>query len=64
MVTAVGREPWSWRSARDRLTRRGVHWEVESPQQLAWKVRGAEFCEFVQPAELKTLSSKGQWAWN
>ena len=62
VAIAVGRDPWSWRRARDRLSHRGVHWENKSLQQLAWKVRGAGFHEFLRASGLKAWCSEGQWA--
>ena len=40
------------RRARDRLAQREAH-RVDSPEQLAWKARGAKFPKFLQPLGLK-----------
>ena len=45
---AEGREPWAQRRATEKGAHRGtVHKEIISPKPLAWKTRGAEFCEFL-----------------
>ena len=33
------------------------------PKPLAGKMRGAVFCEFLQPVGLKDQNFKGHWAW-
>ena len=38
---------------RKRGAHRGTHKQNISPKPFAWKMRGAEFHEFLQPAELK-----------
>lgn len=51
--TANGREHWSQGRARERHTSTKGHAQRElSPKPLVWKMRGAEFCEFLQPAGL------------
>ena len=47
---------------RDRSTWENAQREY-FPKPLAWKMKGAEFCEFLQPAGLKVWSFKGQWVW-
>ena len=44
---------------RERGSHRGMHKENISPKALAWKTKGAEFCEFLKPVELKALSFTG-----
>ena len=39
---------------RERGMHRGTQKESLSPKPLAWKTTGADFCEFLQPARLKT----------
>lgn len=41
-----------------RLAHRGVHGENEPLQQVAWKVRGPRFHEFLKQAQLKAWSFK------
>ena len=60
----MGRESMSWRSTRKRLAHKGAHRENECSQQLAWKVKGAEFHEFLQPVHLKAWSFKGHYVWH
>ena len=63
VAVAVGREPWSQRRARDRLTHRGAHGESESHHNRFGKLDGAEFHDFWQTAGLKTWNVKGGRAW-
>ena len=60
---AEGREPSSWRKARERKAHRETHKEKVSPKTLAGKTRGAEFHEFLHPMGLKAQSFEGQQAW-
>ena len=48
-----GKEVRSWSRMRDRLAHRGTQEESKSPQQLAWKMRGAEFCDSGNQWSLK-----------
>ena len=45
---------------RERGAHRRTHKEDASPKPLAWKTRGAEFCEFMKPSGLKACSVKSQ----
>ena len=62
----VWRELWSQRRARERGRERGAHKGTHKlntfPKPLAWKMRGAEFCEFLPTAglKLKAWSFKSQ----
>lgn len=38
---------------------REMHKENTSPKPVAGKMRGADFCEFLQPLELKDWSWRG-----
>ena len=48
---------------RGRLALRKEYRINGSHKQLAWKVSGPEFHEFLQPVGLKAWSFKGQCAW-
>ena len=48
------------KGSREREANKGTHRENGHPKPLAWKMRGAEDCEFLQPVELKALRFKGQ----
>ena len=48
---------------RQTSTQGSPHGEDKSPEQLAWKVRGAKFCDFLPPVGLKSWSFKAHWAW-
>ena len=39
---------------------RGMHKEKVSPKPLAYKMRGAELCEFLQAAGIKGWRFRGQ----
>ena len=48
------REPWFWRRVRQReRSTQGNAQEEYLPKIIAWKMRGAEFHEFLQLVELK-----------
>ena len=51
---------WPQRRVRDRLIHKRAPGEIESPLQLAWKARGAKFCNFLQPVALKAWSFESQ----
>lgn len=52
MGAVEGREPWSWRKARERGTEENTQENI-SPEPLARKTKGADFQEFLQPASLE-----------
>lgn len=60
---AEGWEPWSQRKVRESGAHMDTHKEVTSPKPLARKMRGAGFCDFLQPKGFKDWSFKGLWAW-
>ena len=64
MGAVEGWKMWSQRRVleRERGANRGMHKENGYPKPLAWKRRGAEFCELLQPEGLKAWSFKGQGA--
>ena len=47
------REPQLQRRVRKKGTHMGMHKKIISPKPLAWKMRGAEFYEFLKSAGLK-----------
>ena len=47
------------REGQERRAHRRMPKENESPKSLAWKMRRAEFPEFLQPARLNTWNLKG-----
>lgn len=54
-------KPGLWRRVEG--AHRTTHKENVNLKPLAWKMRGAEFGEFLQPEGPKASSFKGQWAW-
>lgn len=63
MDSLEGREPGSWRRVREKETHREIQKENIFPKPLAWKTRGAEFHEFLQPVGFEAQSFKGQCVW-
>ena len=59
VATAVRRELWPQRKARDKH-RGEPTGENKSPEQLAKKARGPKLLEFLHPVVLKSYSFKGQ----
>ena len=61
--TDIGVYVWLW----GRVSRKehiGEHTRRKIPLiPLIWEMKGAEFHEFLQPAELKIWSFNSQWAW-
>lgn len=48
-----GKEPWSWRKARESRVHREVHKENTFSKPLARNMKGADFGEFFQPVRIK-----------
>ena len=62
-VAVEGREPWLWRKGRERRVHRDTHKENTSQSQLAGKLEGMIFQEFLQLVALKYCSFGGCQAW-
>ena len=59
-------EPGCGRGEGAVVTENCILWNAKDnvfPKSLGWKTKEAEFREFLQPAQLKTCSFKGQQAW-
>ena len=63
MAAVVGREPQSWRRARDSLAQGEPTPERGMPIAIGLKARGSESWKLLQPTGLKAWSFKGQSAW-
>lgn len=60
MDNQEGRGPWLQRRARERGAHSGMQKDNISPKLLAWKTRGIEFCEFLQPVGHKAWNFEGR----
>lgn len=58
-----GSELWLWRRARESRIQRVMHKENISLKTMAWEMRGADFCKFLQSAGLKAWNFKAQGSW-